>query len=75
MPYAIKISVNQLRDELLVEIFVIDSTVADPIKLFFFVFFFGIRLGHLTKNNVFLYVTNTQAYQQKTEKFFISEEN
>jgi len=25
-------------------------------------------------NNFFLYVTKTQAYQQKTEKFFVSEE-
>jgi len=37
-------------------------------------FFFGVKLGHFTINNFFLYVTKTQAYQQKTEKFFISEE-
>jgi len=47
----------------------------DPIKLFFLrFFFFGIKLGHSTINNFFLYVSKTQAYQQKTEKFFVSEE-
>ena len=30
--------------------------------------------GHFTINNFFLYVTKTQPYQQKTEKFFVSEE-
>jgi len=37
-------------------------------------FFFGVKLGHFTINNFFLYVTKTQAYQQKTEKFLVSEE-
>jgi len=37
-------------------------------------FFFGVKLGHFIINNFFLYVTKTQAYQQKTEKFFVSEE-
>ncbi len=47
----------------------------DPTKLFFLrIFFFGIKLGHFTINKFFLYVTKTQAYQQKTEKFFVCEE-
>jgi len=47
----------------------------DPTKLFFLRFFlFGIKLGHFSINNFFLYVTKMQAYQQKTEKFFGSEE-
>jgi len=47
----------------------------DPTKLFFLCFFsFGVKLGHFTINKYFLYVTKTQAYQQKTEKFFVSEE-
>jgi len=37
-------------------------------------FFFGVKLGHFTINNFFLYVTKMQAYQRKTEKFFISKE-
>jgi len=37
-------------------------------------FFFGIKLGHFTIYKFFLYATKTQAYQQKTEKFFVSEE-
>jgi len=49
---------------------------ADPIKLFFLhFFFFGVKLGHFTTNLFLLYVTNMQAYQRKTEKFFIIEEN
>jgi len=31
-------------------------------------------LGHFNINNFFLYVTKTQAYKWKTEKFFVSEE-
>jgi len=47
----------------------------DPTKLFFLRFFsFSVNLGHFTINKFFLYVTKTQAYQQKTEKFFVSEE-
>jgi len=47
----------------------------EPTKLFFLrFFFFGDKLGHFTINNFFLYVKKTQAYQQKTEKFFVSEE-
>jgi len=48
----------------------------DPIKLLFLhFFFFGVKLGHFTINNFFLHITKMQAYQQKTEKFFVSEEN
>jgi len=51
------------------------DTGVDPTKLFFLhFFFFGIKLGHFTVNNFFLYVSKTQAYQQKTEKFFVSKE-
>jgi len=47
------------------------SLGVDPTKLFFLrLFFFGVKLGHFT----IMYVTKTQAYQQKTEKFFVSEE-
>jgi len=47
----------------------------DPTKLFFLCyFFFGIKLGNFAINNFFLYVTKMQAYQQKTEKFFVIEE-
>jgi len=47
----------------------------DPTKLFFPVFiFFGVKLGHFTINNFFLYVTKMQAYQRKTEKFLVREE-
>jgi len=31
-------------------------------------FFFGVKLGHFTINNFFLYVMKTQAYQQKKRK-------
>jgi len=37
-------------------------------------FFFGVKLGHFAIKIFFLYVTKMQAYQQKTEKFFVSEE-
>jgi len=37
-------------------------------------FFFSVKLGHFTINIFFLYVTKTEAYQQKTEKIFVSEE-
>jgi len=37
-------------------------------------FFFGVKLGHFTINNVFLCVMKTQDYQRKTEKFLGSEE-
>jgi hypothetical protein len=47
-----------------------------PTKLFFFVFFFfGIKLGHFNINIFFLYVTKMQAYQLKTEKFFVSKKS
>ncbi len=47
----------------------------DPTKLFFSLFFFfGVKLGHFAINIFFLYVTKMQAYQQKMEKFFVSEE-
>jgi hypothetical protein len=46
-------------------------------KTFFlhFYFIFDVKLGHFTINCFFLNVTNTQAYQQKSEKIFVSEEN
>jgi len=56
------------------------SKWADPnssrsYQTFFSSFFlFGVKLGHFTINNFFLYVTKMQAYQQKTEKFFVIEE-
>jgi len=51
------------------------SPGVDPTKFFFLCFFFfGVKLGHFAINNFFLYVTKMQAYQQKTEKFFVSEE-
>jgi len=51
------------------------SLGVDPTKLFFLrFFFFGIKLGHFTIQKFFLYATKTQAYQQKTEEFFVSEE-
>ncbi len=51
------------------------STGVDLTKLFFLrFFFFGVKLGHFTINIFFLYVTKMQAYQRKTEKFFVSEE-
>ncbi len=37
-------------------------------------FFFGVKLGHFSINNFFLFVIKMQAYQRKTEKFFVSEE-
>ncbi len=47
----------------------------NPTKLFFLrFFFFGIKLGHFSINIFFLCVTKMQAYQQKTEKFSVSEE-
>jgi len=46
----------------------------NPIKLFFFVCLFTIKLGHFTINYFFLYVTSMQAYQRKTEKKIVSEE-
>jgi len=47
----------------------------DPTELFFLrFFFFGVKLGHFTINNFFLCATKMQAYQQKTEKFFVSDE-
>jgi len=46
--------------------------IADPIKLFFFANkdffpFFAAKLGHFIINYFFLYVTNTQTKQQKSE--------
>jgi len=53
--------------------FIGSASGVDPTKLFFLCFFsFGVKLGHFTINNFFLYVTKTQAYQRKTEKFFVS---
>jgi hypothetical protein len=51
------------------------SPVADPIKLFFFVFIFSL-LSYviLLSMNFFQYVTKMQAYQRKAEKSFIIEE-
>jgi len=44
-------------------------------KTFFLRFlFFGVKLGHFTIDDFFLHVTNVKAYQQKTEKIFVSEE-
>jgi hypothetical protein len=48
------------------------SFLLDPIKLNFY--FFSLKLGHFKNNEIFLYVTNMQAYQKKTEKFFGCEE-
>ena len=48
---------------------------ADPIKLFFLRFpIFAVKLGHFIVDTFLSYLPNTQAYQQKTEKFFASEE-
>ena len=48
---------------------------ADPIKLFFLRFpIFAVKLGHFIVDTFLSYVPNAQAYQQKTEKFFASEE-
>jgi len=45
----------------------------DPTKLFFLrFFFFGIKLGHFTLNNFFLYVTKTQAYLQKRKNSLLA---
>jgi len=49
-------------------------TGVDPTKLYFLHFFFGVKLGHFIINKFFLCVTKMQVYQQKTEKFFVSEE-
>jgi hypothetical protein len=47
----------------------------NPTKLSFFRFSdIPVKLGHIIENTFFAYVTNTQAYQRKTEKFFVSEE-
>ena len=35
---------------------------------------FAVNLGHIIITTFFSYVTNTQAYQRKNEKFFLSEE-
>jgi len=35
---------------------------------------FNVKLGHFAICEFFLYVANMQACQQKTEKFFVSEE-
>ncbi len=42
----------------------------NPTKLFFL--FFAVKLGHFTVNDFFLFVMNMQAYQRKTEKFFLA---
>ena len=48
---------------------------ADATKLIFLLFLFlSVKIGHFILNEFFLYVTNTQAYEQKTEKIFVSEE-
>ncbi len=40
--------------------------------IFFLLFpLIAVKLGHFTINEIFLYVTNTQAYQRRTEKFFL----
>jgi hypothetical protein len=56
--------------------FISDMVPESILPNFFFsvFFFFGVKLGHFNINNFILYVTKMQAYQQKTEKFFISEE-
>ena len=56
-----------------------DDWVLDPESILpnchFSVFpIFAVKLGHIIISTFFSYVTNTQAYQQKTEKFFVSEE-
>jgi len=44
-------------------------------KLFFLRFLIlAVKLDHFTIFDFFLYLINIQAYQQKTEKFFVSEE-
>jgi len=61
--------------KLYVNMLVKSTTGVDPTKLFIFrFFFFGVKIGHFTFNNFFQYVAKTQAYQRKTEKFFVSEE-
>jgi hypothetical protein len=42
--------------------------------IIFFLRFFGVKLGYFIINEVFPYATNMKVYQQKTEKFFVSEE-
>jgi hypothetical protein len=55
--------------------FIVSATVANPRKLISLCFLtFAVKLGHFTINEFYLYVTNTQDYQRKTEKFFVSEE-
>jgi len=47
----------------------------DPTKKFFLCFFFfGIKLGHFAINNFFSVCNKNASLQQKTEKFFVSEE-
>jgi len=49
--------------------------VANPIKLFYLPFFiFADQICLFTINDFFIYVTNTQTYQQKTEIFFVTTE-
>jgi len=50
------------------------GTSNDPTKLFFLFFFLGVKLGHFNINIFFLYVMKMQAYQRKTEKFFVIKE-
>jgi len=51
------------------------NSVADSLKLCFLHFLiFDVKLGHFTIFDFFLYLTNMQAYQQKTEKFFVGKE-
>jgi len=47
------------------------ETPVDPIIYFFI---FSVKICHFSLFEFYLYVTNTQAYQQKTEKFFVSDE-
>jgi hypothetical protein len=44
----------------------------NPTKLWFLCFFpiFAFKLGHFKVQTIFFHATNTQAYQQKTEKIF-----
>jgi len=53
----------------------ISQTRSRSYQTFFSRFFSSsLKLSHFSINNFFLYVIKTQAYQQKTEKFFVSEE-
>ena len=48
---------------------------ANPTNFHFFGFpIFAVKLGHLVVKHFFSIVTNTQAYQRKTEKIFVSKE-